>query len=215
MKPLILSNRDSEAAFTFVVNFMVPGPPFRNLVMSWSSDTLPPFWGPAASTVSGLRQSLSIMVPALINGSAAAGLNATEKAWLSSKSLYNVVGSSYWTISLQTFKIQMTHLQAAPQTRRRRSSIRAPPRCATARGTTTPTTAEGAVSPQRRPARSATPTTATATSPLPSTPASRGALLTIPYQKLYIGVDRLPVTPTSPRPSTPAGARRAQIASRC
>lgn len=45
--------RDSDAAFTFVVNFMVPGPPYRNLVMSWSSDALPPGWAPPAFTVSG------------------------------------------------------------------------------------------------------------------------------------------------------------------
>jgi hypothetical protein len=47
--------RDSEAAFTFVVNFMVPGPPFRNLVMSWSTDTPPLGWAQPASTVSGVQ----------------------------------------------------------------------------------------------------------------------------------------------------------------
>lgn len=28
-----------------MVNFMVPGPPFRNLVMSWSAPEAPPGWG--------------------------------------------------------------------------------------------------------------------------------------------------------------------------
>lgn len=45
--------RNSEAPFTFVVNFMVPGPPFRNLVMSWASHSVPPGWTHAFASASG------------------------------------------------------------------------------------------------------------------------------------------------------------------
>mmetsp|Transcript_385 Transcript_385/g.1136 ORF Transcript_385/g.1136 Transcript_385/m.1136 type:complete len:996 (+) Transcript_385:518-3505(+) len=47
------SIKNSEAPFTFVVNFMVPGPPFRNLVMSWASKSVPPGWTHAFASASG------------------------------------------------------------------------------------------------------------------------------------------------------------------
>ena len=53
--------RNSDAVFTFVVNFMVPGPPFRNLVMSWSHDQLPPGWSASASDTSGWHLSAGRM----------------------------------------------------------------------------------------------------------------------------------------------------------
>ncbi len=45
--------RNSQAPFTFVVNFMVPGPPFRNLVMSWAADEAPPGWGHPGASATG------------------------------------------------------------------------------------------------------------------------------------------------------------------
>lgn len=33
--------RNNPAPFTFVLNLIVPGPPWRNLVMSWSADYNP------------------------------------------------------------------------------------------------------------------------------------------------------------------------------
>lgn len=41
--------RDSKAPFTFVVQLMVPGPPFLSLTMAWAADYDPSKRGPTDS----------------------------------------------------------------------------------------------------------------------------------------------------------------------
>jgi hypothetical protein len=175
--------RDSEAAFTFVVNFMVPGPPFRNLVMSWASAAPPPGWAHPASTVSGgpLRlQDACCCCSFAVPLREVLMLLPHLSALLSVQHHIPPCDRLSLPAHLPSSLCDLLALQASRQTRRRCSATPARPPCATAAAVaarTASTCPAAAASPRRPRPASATMTTATATSSLPSTPASQGDVL--------------------------------------